>query len=103
MRYTKGPWRRGEGLREIDGEFEGEWVQLASVGHTRWLCRDNEKNRRYRAESDANFELMLLAPELLTALGDMLFLVGGLYDPDKVDAGQLVEDARAVVARAMFP
>jgi len=67
MKHTKGPWRQGDDLGEIEGQFEGTWIHLANVGGVSWPGL-SDKTRRYRAESEANFQLILAVSELLEAL-----------------------------------
>ena len=101
MKHTKGPWRRGSyGDGGIEGQFEGTWTRLANVGDVSWPGL-YDKTRRFLTESEANFQLMLAAPDLLEALKNLLEFA---YQMPALQPGgwegRIIEAARAAIAKA---
>jgi len=56
-KHTALPWREGNadsGIGTIEGQFRGNWMQIATCGGVSWSYPDGGMNALYRAERDAN-------------------------------------------------
>ena len=118
-KHTALPWREGNadsGIGTIEGQFRGNWMQIATCGGVSWSYPDGGMNALYRAERDANRPFIVKAvnchADLVAALeGARPYLRHSLkfyrfqregheFWPNREEAEANIRDGEAALAKA---